>query len=214
MSDWRVAKSLAVLRDQINAAFPGRDKSSDGTLGDARHAVTKSEHNPDANGVVRAMDISNDPAHGVVSDKIAHALIDSRDPRILYVISNARIANSTVQDWAWRPYGGSNPHDHHFHISVVANPARYDSTEPWKAIGALPPAGPAGSTPVLPKPRRSTIRRGATGADVAYLQRMLGQPDTGAFDSRTEQAVIDFQRKTGLVPDGIVGPYTWGMIEK
>ena len=39
---WRVAKSLNVLLDQINAIAPNRDKSSDGSIGDAgalRHYV-------------------------------------------------------------------------------------------------------------------------------------------------------------------------------
>ncbi len=146
---WRVAKSLLTLRDQVNALYPNRDKSSDGTIGDERHQATHSEHNPDDNGVVRAMDISNDPAHGVVSDKIAHALIDSRDPRIMYVISNSKICSATVHPWEWRDYGGSNPHDHHFHISVVADPAKYDDTRPWTAIGATPLVQPI--PPLLPQ---------------------------------------------------------------
>lgn len=208
MSDPRIAKSLDKLRSQMNETFPGRNKANDGWIGDVRHQAGKSEHNPDRNGVVRALDITNDPATGLLSDKVAHSLVDSRDPRILYVISNARISNSTVQDWAWRPYGGTNPHDHHFHVSVVPAPALYDSVEPWKFDGSKNTiAGPVHQ----PRP---TLRRGTSGADVKYLQRMLGLPDVGDFDSKTEQAVMDFQRKTGLVPDGVVGIYTWGMIEK
>ncbi len=208
MSDPRIAKSLDVLRSQMNATFPGRNKANDGWIGDPRHQAGKSEHNPDRSGVVRALDITNDPAVGLLSDKIAHSLVESRDARILYVISNARISNSTVQDWAWRPYSGSNPHDHHFHISVVATPALYDSVTPWVFDGKRQTiAGPVQN-------RHPTLRRGTSGADVKYLQRMLGLPDTGEFDSRTEQAVIDFQRKYGLVPDGVVGIYTWTVLEK
>lgn len=156
---WRLAKSLGTLRDQVNAQWPNRDKSNDGTIGDERHQQEHSEHNPDANGVVRAEDISNDPAHGVVSDKIAHALIDSRDPRILYVISNRRICSSQVPPWIWRPYGGSNAHDHHFHISVVANPKLYDDTRPWAITGIQPPVqAPAAPVPLpTPAPQRKVI---------------------------------------------------------
>jgi len=110
---------------------PDRDKSSDGTIGDERHQTTKSEHNPDANGVVRAMDITHDPAHGVDARKLAEALVASRDTRILYLISNAQIVSSVVQPWIWRRYNGINPHRHHMHISVVTEPHRYDDIRPW-----------------------------------------------------------------------------------
>lgn len=161
---WRLAKCLGTLRDQVNAQWPNRNKGNDGTIGDERHQQEHSEHNPDAHGVVRAEDISNDPAHGVVSDKIAHALIDSRDPRILYVISNGRICSSQVSPWVWRPYHGSNPHDHHFHLSVVADPKLYDDTRPW-AIGQAgdaggPILGAAHPAPVplpAPAPQRKII---------------------------------------------------------
>src|SRR6516165_232368 len=123
---WRVARSLLTLRDQVNRMAPDRDKSSDGTIGDERHQTTKSEHNPDANGVVRAMDITHDPAHGVDARKLAEALVASRDTRILYLISNAQIVSSVVQPWIWRRYNGINPHRHHMHISVVTEPHRYD----------------------------------------------------------------------------------------
>lgn len=56
---WRVAKSLLILRDQINQYAPHRNKDSDGTIGDEHHAHTNSDHNPqviDGNiGVVTAV---------------------------------------------------------------------------------------------------------------------------------------------------------------
>lgn len=131
MSDWRVAKGLLTLRAQLNAKFPGRSVIEDGTIGDERHQATHSEHNPDRNGVVRAMDITNDPRHGLVARDVAQALLDSRDPRLLYVISNAQICSSVVDPWHWRPYN-KDPHDKHFHISVVEAPSLYDSTVQWR----------------------------------------------------------------------------------
>lgn len=139
-SNWRPARSLDVLLAQVNAAYPNRDKSSDGTIGDSAHAATKSEHNPDANGVVRARDITNDPEHGLNARKLAEALIASRDPRILYVISNAQICSSQVQPWVWRPYNGVNAHRAHMHLSVVADRDLYDSVTPWAVgITTIPP---------------------------------------------------------------------------
>src|ERR1043165_990643 len=104
----RLAKSLDVLRAQIDALAPGRDKSSDGTFPSAEHLRQNpnSDHNTG-----HALDITNDPAHGVVAADLAEQLRQSRDHRIKYIISNRRISNPTIQDWAWRPYDGSNPHD-------------------------------------------------------------------------------------------------------
>jgi hypothetical protein len=44
----RLSKSAIQLREQIDDAFPGRDRTSDGWIGDTRHAARKSDHNPDA----------------------------------------------------------------------------------------------------------------------------------------------------------------------
>jgi hypothetical protein len=40
------------------------------------------------------------------------------DKRIAYVIFNGRIASSRM-GWRWRKYSGSNPHNHHCHISFT-----------------------------------------------------------------------------------------------
>lgn len=65
------------------------------------------------------------------------------------------------------------------------------------------------------------IRRGSTGPSVVIIQTSLNRiaqnypaipkipAIDGVFGSRTEAAVIAFQRIFGLTPDGIVGPGTW-----
>lgn len=135
---WRVARSLEVLRDQINAAYPQRNKASDGTIGDAAHAASVSDHNPDAGAVVRALDITHDPAHGCDIDRLTDALAASRDPRISYLIAN-RLITGPEYGWAWTTYYGDDPHANHFHLSVVAD-GRADDTRPW-SIGAGAPGG-------------------------------------------------------------------------
>jgi lysozyme family protein len=127
----RIAKSLAVLRDQVNARWPNRSKVSDGWIGDPAHAARASDHNPNATGVVTALDITHDPAHGVDAGKIAETLRQHKDPRIKYVISNSRIFSSKVSPWQWRPYTGANAHTKHVHVSVDADPALYDSAATW-----------------------------------------------------------------------------------
>ena len=133
---WRVAKSLIRLREQINEMAPDRSKASDGTIGDAAHASRSSDHNPwvkDGNiGVVTAMDITNDIAHGCDAQALVDALVTSRDPRIKYIIWNRKIVNSRIQPWVWRNYTGVNPHTKHFHLSVLPEKASYDATETWQ----------------------------------------------------------------------------------
>jgi hypothetical protein len=126
---WRVARSLEVLRDQINAAYPQRNKASDGTIGDAAHAASVSDHNPDAGGVVRALDITHDPAHGCDIDRLTDELVASRDPRISYLIANGMITGPNY-GWVWTRYDGADPHTNHFHLSVVAD-GRADDPRPW-----------------------------------------------------------------------------------
>jgi hypothetical protein len=126
---WRLANSLHLLREQVDALYPGRDKSSDGSIGDERHQATKSDHDPTAAGVVQAIDITHDPAHGLDARKLAETLVASRDPRIKYIISNAQIISAKVSPWVWRPYSGTNAHRHHAHISVDDDPRLYDDVK-------------------------------------------------------------------------------------
>lgn len=66
------------------------------------------------------------------------------------------------------------------------------------------------------------LRRGLRGNDVAKLQADLNrylQPVPllavdGIFGRNTELAVVAFQRREGLVPDGIVGPKTFSALER
>ena len=61
----------------------------------------------------------------------------------------------------------------------------------------------------------AVYKNGSTGDDVARIQKALkdggfyqGEPD-GVFGPQTETAVKNFQSKSGLGADGIVGPATW-----
>ena len=119
------------MRDQVNAMAPGRDTSSDGTIGDSGHQARKSDHNPNEDGVVTAMDITHDPRHGIDAGTLAEMLRASKDKRIKYVISNARIFSSTQTPWQWRPYTGANAHTKHVHVSVLGDRTLYDDTSPW-----------------------------------------------------------------------------------
>ncbi len=144
-ANWRAAKSLLTLKEQINQMAPHRNTSSDGTIGDESHcgsASTGSDHCPSvpdgSTGVVTALDITHDPAHGCDCAKIIDAIWQSRDPRVKYLIWNSRIANSSAihgkPPWTWRDYTGPNPHNRHFHVSVKPEKlgvSGYDTTSAW-----------------------------------------------------------------------------------
>jgi hypothetical protein len=140
VSPWRVAKSLMVLRRQVDAVAPSRRKDNDGTIGDQQHATRNSDHNPWVNdgtmGVVTAIDITHDPDGGCSADSIAEAIRASCDRRVKYIIWNRHIASSSIINgvtaWEWRHYSSTNPHTKHVHISVKADKISYDSEEEWQ----------------------------------------------------------------------------------
>ncbi|NLX70823.1 MAG: peptidoglycan-binding protein [Clostridiales bacterium] len=67
---------------------------------------------------------------------------------------------------------------------------------------------------------RRILRIGNWGDDVAVLQNILASLDyysftiDGLFGPLTRQAVMNLQRDNGLVPDGIVGPLTYDVIDQ
>ena len=125
MTPW-LCKAGVQLREQIDDWFPDRDRHSDGVLGDARHALTKSDHNPDASSkppnIIRAFDCDADLSKQkglsvYLADQIRQC--GKTDSRIAYVIHMGQIA-SPKKGWAWRPYTGINSHTYHIHISFTS----------------------------------------------------------------------------------------------
>lgn len=211
---WRVAAALLVLRGQVNEKWPARSKESDGSIGNAEHATRTSDHNPwivdHGIGVVTAIDITHDPHSGFDSYAFAEMLRQQRDPRIKYVISNRRIFSSTEDPWQWRPYHGKNPHDHHVHISVKEEKKHYDNTQDWTLAEFRASPGEMAGKPI---PLR-TLKLGSSGPEVEKLQSALHLKADGEFGRLTEEAVKKLQLQHNVVPDGIVGPQTWGLILK
>ena len=56
MASWILVPCLVKLRSEFNAIAPDRDKSSDGSIGDAAHQDSQSDHNPDETGNVPIRD--------------------------------------------------------------------------------------------------------------------------------------------------------------
>lgn len=203
MTSWRIAKSLDVLRKQLNEAYPKRSKASDGSIGDTAHSARKSDHNPNSKGVVQAIDITHDPANGLDARRLADALFASKDKRIKYIISNGQIASgygASHPFGVWRKYNGSNAHRKHVHISVRDDPKLYDSLAKWKFDAE-------------PEAKEIVLKEGATGKYVEDLQTsltVLGYTVNidGDYGKKTKKAVEDFQRDHDLLVDGWAGSRT------
>jgi hypothetical protein len=121
-----LCKAGQQLREQFDDTYPSRLRDSDGWLGDLRHASRPSDHNPDAKtGIVRAIDVDRDVSGKAkpdlmpdVADQIRLYAKSDQSKRVSYLIFAGRIASPRM-GWRWRAYKGSNPHNHHLHISFT-----------------------------------------------------------------------------------------------
>lgn len=123
----RLVPAGVKLRAQIDARWPKRDRRSDGWIGDRAHQARKSDHNPDQNGWVHAIDIDADldPKHKDAAQDLANQLVAyarSGAPgseRIKYVVFRDRIASGTYKNqyWVWR--GKGYGHFNHIHVSFT-----------------------------------------------------------------------------------------------
>jgi hypothetical protein len=198
---WRLAKSLATLRTEVRARYPG---TTFWTIGDEDHQNGYSDHNPNSRGVVCAADILDDG--GMDLDWFAEAVRTCGHPDLDYVIWRDQIADA---DRAWQDYGGA--YHGHVHVSVGDGPdgrstGGYDSTAPW---GIEHTGG--GSAPKPSRIARPTLRPNDNEPEVGKLQRNLNEGiDAGLlvdnhFGPATTAAVRELQRRAGLATDGIYG---------
>ena len=186
--------------------FPNRSRASDGIMGDAAHQRRRSDHN-----LGNAFDLTHDPDNGVNCNALA--LLAINDERVTYVIWNRQIYNRARAAEGWRPYGGSNPHTHHMHVSIRATERNNLAAWPWSPDGA-----PIPNTPVTPHPGNlppaQVLKKDSRGENVKILQRKLNTFSAhlrvdGEFGDKTHEAVVNFQRSKRLAADGIVGRRTW-----
>lgn len=124
MSTWYLNPALTNFRREVNARWPNRDKASDGTIGDAAHQATNSDHNPDSDGSVDAWDMDVD---GVDVQACINAAL--KHESIQYVIYNRRITSRTWGLGVWRDYDGRSPHTEHVHFNTRSS--YENSKKPW-----------------------------------------------------------------------------------
>lgn len=77
-------------------------------------------------------------------------------------------------------------------------------------------AGLAAVTPAQPvaAQERLLVRQGSIGPHVRQLQLWLSITADGIFGPATRAAVIAFQRRNNLLPDGVVGRMTWAALAR
>jgi len=121
----RLVAGGVTLRNQVNKRWPKRDKRSDGWIGDKAHAGRQSDHNPDARGLVHALDIDADldPKDPGAAQRLANQIVAyaaSGIPganRIKNVVFNDQIASGTYANSMWKWRGSGYGHMHHIHVS-------------------------------------------------------------------------------------------------
>lgn len=169
-SNWRLAKSLEVLRDEIGAKYPG---TTVWTIGDQAHQSGYSDHNPNSAGVVCAIDIKSDG--GLDLQRFVNHLIANPHPNLRYVIFNRKIYQRK-NGFEPQDYTGPSAHTEHAHASVGNGPDQrstsgYDSKASWD-IDSL--NGNQGGNMA----ERNIAEYGDTGTWVKLVQRYLA--DFGA----------------------------------
>jgi len=233
---WRNALALDAIKRDADRVAPGRSHASDGTIGDPAHAASISDHNPAANGIVHAVDITNDPAHGfdgwrwaqVVADRIRLGL----ETRVKYLVSNDGakdvIFNPSVS-LTWRQNGSvKQEHRNHLHISIRYEVSAENDQRPIFVADSIPqphPVAPPSGTAGLAHAVATigykigigpVLRRGAHGPAVVDLQFAIvclfpteaALKCDGDFGPATETAIRRVQKFAHLTADGVVGPRT------
>jgi hypothetical protein len=120
------------LRSQIDAKWPKRDRRSDGWIGDSAHSKRKSDHNPDKNGWVHALDIDENMGmrgvwrNGRTARRLANQLrlyaasdLPGSD-RLKYLVYEGRLSSGTYRSTWWNWRSGNWGHYQHIHVSFTA----------------------------------------------------------------------------------------------
>lgn len=198
MSSWILVADLGSLRDEFNALAPNRDKASDGSIGDQRHAQESSDHNPDETGrtpsedsdninEVHAIDVDDDLNSSMSMEEACDIIRvrhqDGRDNRLQNIIYTRRIT-SRSWGWVWRAYTGVSPHTEHAHFSsrygsgsTIANPE--NDTRPWGLLeegdNDMPSVGQIWAATFGPASKRETAgeRLGFVDETVEKLEAQM-----------------------------------------
>ena len=230
------SKNMQVLTDEVKALHPGVVVYG---IGDKAHQLETSDHNEDdtPGSNPEQTDADNIPEHRAIdvmigpnftkldAEHFVASLVFSEKnrPRLRYVIWNGCIWSSR-NNFKESTYTGKNKHTDHVHVSGLA--ADDDNEASWNLVEV--PDGPPATTPEATQTSQD-LKKGTSGEEVRYLQEFFrkGFPVyryyvpvkrgllisvDGDFGPQTEAWVFEFQRRTGLARDGIVGPKTRSLL--
>lgn len=207
---WTVAPALEQMQRELNIKFPNRIRP-DWTIGDEDHSSRTSDHNPNWEDVVTAMDVRGRD----VAQWLWDFLLESRDKRLKYVIHDEEIFSSVISPWIVGVYYGSNGHIDHLHVSVGPEKSKYDDNRPW-GINDESTLTPPRLRRIIMNVGMPLLKKGHEGGDVTSLQVLLnekagqGLKVDGDFGKKTKAAVINVQNFFNLnLIDGEVGEETW-----
>lgn len=143
------AAAVALLR-QATALAPKRKKAADGLLPSAAHlkASPNSDHNTGL-----AVDLTHDPKHGIDCAVIFEKL--KEDERVKYLIFQGKIWSKERASEGNRVYSGSNPHNHHLHVSILDGCG--SDTSPWFWWMNQPKITNQIKAKLQPKPKKKTV---------------------------------------------------------
>jgi hypothetical protein len=146
MAAWTLVPCLVALRNEFDRIAPGRDRASDGSIGDAAHEKEVSDHNPDETGAVpirdsdrvnevHAIDVDDDLRESdLTMEKVVQFLLGrcraGKEKRLRYIIYNRRIWSAS-SGWVQKRYTGASPHTEHAHFSASYTTSLEASTASW-----------------------------------------------------------------------------------
>lgn len=114
-------------------------------------------------------------------------------------IPQGMVDDANFIGWAWGGHYTGKKDAMHFEF--MGSPAQADQITAEVVSGAKLPTS------------RPLLKKGARGAAVEELQRLLMIDVDGIFGNGTDDAVRRFQRARGLEADGIVGSATWTALD-
>lgn len=133
-----------------------------------------------------------------------------KKPKDLYDISTLNTAGDIAKKlgitWGgtWEGKKKDRPH-----FEVSKNWVEPDNTEVIKSNTSI--KAEVIVKDIVPYPGKA-LKVGSKGKEVERIQRALKVPVTGIFDGVTTRALKEYQKRKGLVADGVCGPLTWSML--
>ena len=240
--DPRLVAGAMTLLSQLEKRWPERTKDLDGWLADGIHQPNNSDHYPDANNVVHAIDIDIRfiPENYNESRAFANVFADELikyvrlavpgSERIKYVVFNKKIASGKFRDrfWVWREgnFGCTN----HIHIAFTnigeSDPRRF--TLPSLSIPSAVKASNIQQPPLkierntIPEfPGKDRLKFGQQNESIRRLQGQLAAKNylvnsfhaTGNYDTDTAHGVRMLYHDMRKSSDGLsVGPAAWNFL--